>query len=453
MPTEPADGRQRFLVEAYFYDTGQKLRLAQGETLLRQGEYNDRLYLITAGCLSARGTDEDGGDFELFRAEDGMFVGIYSFFSKERRSPLTIVAAADSRLCYIDRDQFDAFESDEISLFEEFMPSVVTELMLRHRRTLELSRDKERTFQKLLHQEKLASLGQMAAGVAHELNNAVAVLQRHSEWLATNLASSLDPDCGDNGLYHAGLERGAVFSTRQARQRGRDLERRFGLDKRRAERLGQTGLSDTQVEALAQAPPDAFDAGYRLWQIGQALRDMQRATHQATHVVKSVRTLGAPHADRGHQDLNETVREALSLMQSSLRRVETRLELAPLPPLKANRGELVQIWTNLIKNACESMEHSATVAPGLGVRSYHKGDTVIVEITDNGPGIPPDLLPQIFHPDVTTKVEGLSFGLGLGLSIVQRLVNEYGGSITARSADGETVFAVCLPLEQGYAKA
>jgi C4-dicarboxylate-specific signal transduction histidine kinase len=107
----------------------------------------------------------------------------------------------------------------------------------------------------------------------------------------------------------------------------------------------------------------------------------------------------------------------------------------------------VQIWVNIIKNACEALQNSGQKNAAVRVKSRKTEGKAVVEIIDNGPGIPPDLLPRIFQPDVTTKVEGLSFGLGLGLSIVQSIIENMGGNIAVESEPGRTAFVVELRVE------
>ena len=131
--------------------------------------------------------------------------------------------------------------------------------------------------------------------------------------------------------------------------------------------------------------------------------------------------------------------------------VEIELDLADLPSINANRGELVQIWTNLIKNACDAMRgprDEDTPPPRIDIRSWRADGTACVQITDNGPGVPESIVSKIFDPAFTTKKTGLSFGLGLGLSIVQRLVTDYGGQGKLVNLTGGATFRVTLALEQ-----
>ncbi len=102
---------------------------------------------------------------------------------------------------------------------------------------------------------------------------------------------------------------------------------------------------------------------------------------------------------------------------------------------------------NLIKNAIESLSNSRTPDPQIRIRTRATKQQISVDISDNGPGVPSEIADRIFQPNFTTKVEGLSFGLGLGLSIVQRIVNSYNGTVALNSAPGNTVFTVRLPLE------
>jgi len=192
---------------------------------------------------------------------------------------------------------------------------------------------------------------------------------------------------------------------------------------------------------------------HHAWAIGASLHDMTNAARLATDVVRSTKSLAVPSALRQQQDIRigESIRKALALLGSPLRRVNVVLELEEsLPTIRAGRSELVQIWSNLIRNAIESMAAGQTPDPTLTIRGHEEKEYIVVEITDNGPGIPPEIRERIFQPDFTTKGKGLTFGLGLGLPIVERIVSAYNGGVAVRSRPGETVFTVTLPLGEQH---
>ncbi|MEP1891305.1 MAG: ATP-binding protein, partial [Cyclobacteriaceae bacterium] len=104
------------------------------------------------------------------------------------------------------------------------------------------------------------------------------------------------------------------------------------------------------------------------------------------------------------------------------------------------------VWINIVKNGIESMIQDETHHATLQISTSHTDEEITVEISDNGPGIPPKILNKIFEPSFTTKVGGLNFGLGLGLSVVQRIITEHDAKIAVSSEPGKTVFAVILPI-------
>ena len=106
----------------------------------------------------------------------------------------------------------------------------------------------------------------------------------------------------------------------------------------------------------------------------------------------------------------------------------------------------MQVWANLIKNAIDSMTQARTEAPKVTIVSGTRNNAIIVTIKDNGPGISKEVLGKIFQPSFTTKERGLDFGLGLGLTIVERIIHSYGGSITVKSKPGHTTFKIKIPV-------
>ena len=179
---------------------------------------------------------------------------------------------------------------------------------------------------------------------------------------------------------------------------------------------------------------------------GLALHDMGVAANQAAHVVKSIRELGSTHkVELFNTSVVETVNEALALTKNILREINLSFEHEVDFTILAHRGDLVQVWINLVKNASESLISSKTTDPTINIKIDDAGSKFIVVLSDNGPGIAKDLLPKIFQPNVTTKVSGLSFGFGLGLSIVKKIIDSYQGNITVNSRPGHTEFIVQLP--------
>ena len=171
------------------------------------------------------------------------------------------------------------------------------------------------------------------------------------------------------------------------------------------------------------------------------------ASEQSTHVVNSIRALGAKHTARvPGLEINESINNALALLRSKLSSVQVQLKLSKVPSITGNMGEFVQIWVNLVNNACEAMCHLVNHTHKLVIRSYVTKTEIIVEVKDNGLGIPQKSIDAIFQPNFTTKIHGLSFGLGLGLSIVKRIVNEYKGTIEVQSLRSGTTFIVKLPV-------
>ena len=146
-------------------------------------------------------------------------------------------------------------------------------------------------------------------------------------------------------------------------------------------------------------------------------------------------------------DIVKTLENTLTILNHKLKKgVSVERDYQKVPLLVNSFGsELSQVWTNIIDNAIDAMGGTGE----LRVRTYRQDDCVVVEIGDNGPGIPPEVEPRIFEPFFTTK--GVGEGTGLGLDTVQRIVKKHRGSIQVHSKPGDTRFQVWLPLAQASA--
>lgn len=439
--------------EQFFSDEGKVLRLKKGDVLLEHNQKNTRLFLVKKGKLLGYLTDAELETYPIFEATDDKFIGVYSYFSDENLSYSKVVAEEDSVIYYYDKALTDHSDEELVRLTPFLISVVVNELYSRQHFAKQMAREKHNDVQKLLKAEKMATLGQMAAGLAHELNNSIGVLGGSLDHIRAFIARGAARH-GDINLlefFNMGYENGQLLSSEEARAARKKYEAIKGLDDSQTRKLSKTGIEPEKIEALLKKGPGLTDEVYKCWEVGCTLHDMEIAAKHSAHVVRSVKQLGVTeHSWARNVDVNDTINEALVIVQNLSKRVNTTLQLDQnLPVTEACAGQLIQVWINIIKNGIESMLQANTPQPELLITSEHSQKYIEVGVVDNGPGIPENIISKIFQPSFTTKVGGLSFGLGLGLSIVQRIVTEHDGLINVRSVPGKTEFLIKIPIING----
>lgn len=463
---EPLDRLNR----VYFSDNGRTVEVPKGEVIVEQNQECHRLYLVLEGALvayrqaeSVPGTELPAEiatrKHEVFRAGPGSYVCVQAFFSRVFRSSNEIVALEDTRLAYVD-DTTEAVEPEKYGSFEhQFIPVLIHELAARNMRIFTNAAAKEEAQRLLNRAEMAATLGQLSAGIAHELNNAVGVITRRTEFVAEHLEKFLAEDNKYNSqLFRFGYDDTSFTAASELRAIARKWERELNLPQPAAKVLAHI-IPDTKT--LVKYGPDFVKHvrnNYSFWELGHDMRDLQVAAKHATGIVRAVKLLGGGNSTRQEGvDVRESVNDAMNLLTNKLKHITVETELGPCPTLTADLTELVQIWTNIINNAYDAMQQAQT--PNATVRictsSFHtEGHNLLpteyvrVSISNNGPAIPEEIHEKIFNPNFTTKKLGLDFGLGLGLSIVRRLVDSYNGTIELISNETETTFTINLPTTQ-----
>jgi len=439
-----ANRRFAELKKKYFSDPLRQVRLNTGDTLLTEETDNNRLYLVLEGRLNCYLKDQDGREYEVLQSTRNMFLGVYSFFSDESKSFLTVKAAEDSSLAYLERT--DALTKDD-KFASDFLPIIVNEIFLRQVLAQKISVERQSAEKKLFESEKMILLGQLAAGLAHELNNAVGVLARNTEWLVKE-AQQVSLREPLKTLFEQVLDQGRQFNTEAVRKKRETLETQYGISSKLAKQLAKINYPDEKLEQL-------FKTGHQYPELSNVidkalvLHDMRVAAEHATHVVKSVRDLGKRQPGGFIEtSVYDTLMRALALTKNLTKHVKVQVNKQAEGWMMASPGDFIQVWVNLIKNACESMLLVVTPDPTLKIELTEDANLITVSIADNGSGIPDNVKEKIFQPNFTTKVEGLTFGLGLGLSIVKKIVENYKGQILVDSHPGFTQFTIQLPKQR-----
>jgi signal transduction histidine kinase len=325
--------------------------------------------------------------------------------------------------------------------------------------------------------ERLASLGTMAAGLAHELNNPAAAVKRAAE----QLADALDVVTGVIAAFvEAGLERQdaaeLVALQREAQDRAATAQARSTVDAadaedemldrledlgveeawRLAEVLAQSGVDDDWLRRVAEHAGPATSQALA-WVVAtlsaRGLADeLQESAGRMSDLVRAIKTYS--YMDRGEivsVDLREGIDATIKVLGHKLKhtRIEVRKDYDPsVPRLAVHGSELNQVWTNLIDNAVDALGETGTIT----ISTRIDGPCVRVDVADDGPGIPEDLRRRVLEPFFTTKEVGS--GTGLGLDTVRRIVEDrHDGSIGFDSGPDGTTFHVWLPLNDRPATA
>lgn len=459
----------------YFTDPDRILVIPAGETLVQQGEECRRLFLVLRGRFVAYRKSEDMvensplpgesvvREQEAFRAGPRSYVCVQAFFSRSYRSSYHIVAVEDAEVAYIDDTTPAEDEETYGPLEQQFIPVLVHELAARNSRIFSHVSEKEEAVRLLQRAEMAATLGQLSAGIAHELNNAVGVISRRTDFVAENLSEYLGREDRKNAdLFMRGYEDEDFISANELRGAARQYERELGLPQDAAKVLAHIAPQGDAKEKLGSSFVKNLKHNYRFWELGHDLRDLRMAAKHASGIVRAVKLLGG--GSTTHEpgvDVIQSLNDAMSLLTNKLKRLTVERDFQPVPTITADITELVQIWTNVINNAYDAMDHAGTERPTIRVSTRHihadglkllPTEYVAVTISNNGPAIPESIREKIFQPSFTTKKKGLDFGLGLGLSIVRRIVDSYNGTIELHSTDNETAFTINLPTTQIHGK-
>ncbi len=302
---------------------------------------------------------------------------------------------------------------------------------------------------RLIEQEKMATLGQLVAGIGHELNNPATAISRAADYLLEDippLLAELPESQFLMDALHSAL--GATpLPTEELRRRRDALAAQLGNDAlaRRLLRVGVTTFDDYH-RLFGSDPAEVRDRRLQLreraYQLGTSLRNIRSSGERISAIVKSLRSYARADGDAfTDTNIHEGIEDTLLLFGAQLHGVEIIREYGDLPIIKGIPAQLNQVWTNLIANALDAMENQGT----LRIETQAQEDRVIVRIIDSGRGIAPEHQKRVFDLNFTTKHTGTGFGLGMGLVICRQIVHRHNGTIQIESVPGRTCVEVVLP--------
>lgn len=431
------------------------LEAPAGSALISAGDTRLYFWVILRGEIRATKPEADGGSTLLGTLKSGETFGEVPLLTGESHPPVRVEAATDCRLLRVDGTAFWNLMST--------CPVVRAGVLANMGRRLA-------AYQVLtLHREKLISLGTLAAGLMHELNNPGAAARRASAQLRENLVhlqeislrftqAKLNPeqlDCMAE-LQGAALKcqrPQAMGSLEQADAEEALLEWLESSGVENAWKLAPTlvavGWRKEDIECAKHAFPgsilsDALNWLESLISSLQLVNTIEESIARVTDLVIAVKKYAYDDKNREREiDIHESIQSTLTILAHKFRQKQLEIHKtfsAEMPKIKTTGAGLSQVWTNILDNAIDA-------SPEQGVITIHTwvGDgTACIGISDQGPGIAPEHREHIFEPFFTTKAAGV--GTGLGLDIAHRIVvGQFGGDITFTAEPGHTEFVVRLP--------
>src|SRR5215472_909908 len=434
----------------WFLSKAEELHLKAGNTSFHQGDPADAMFVLLEGQLQLRG--EFGGETMVVSTNPGDVTGVLPY-SRMTQFPLDAHASTDAKILRF-----------PTSLF----PELVQKMPELTQRLVGLMSDRIReTTRREQQRDRLASMGKLSAGLAHELNNPASAAKRAAAQLREVLKKIRD----------ASHELGRRELTAVQKSEIEKLEASFiqhgevPLDPLQLSDVegqidsvlrshGQNDLWQLAADlAQRNVNPEALESLFSILdadtaraaliriaasvEIASLLEEIESGTSRISDLVRAIKEY--TYMDQipvQNVDIVKSLETTLTILNHKLKRgVLVQREYQPVPLLVNSFGsELNQVWTNIIDNAIDAMGGKGE----LQVRTYRDDDCVVVEIVDNGPGISHEILPHIFEPFFTTKKVGE--GTGLGLDTAMRIVRKHRGTIEVTSKPGDTRFQIWLPL-------
>src|SRR6202451_2192887 len=436
----------------WFIGHSEELSLKAGESYFNEGAPADAMFVVLEGQLQARG--EIGGETVVIPMQPGSVTGVLPF-SRMKQFTVGVKALTDAKALRFASAQF---------------PEVVQKMPELAQRLVGLMSDRIReTTRREQQRDRLASLGKLSAGLAHELNNPASAAKRATSQLRDVLTKIRDAshELGSRDLtaaQRAEIEKLATafvqsddpppdpLALSDLEEQIDSLLRSHGQNDlwQMAADLARKNVKPEALESLfANLEPETARAALvriaASVEIATLLNEIESGTSRISDLVRAIKEYTyMDQTPLQNVDIVKSLETTLTILNHKLKRgVVVQRDYQRIPLLVNSFGsELNQVWTNLIDNAIDAMGGEGK----LQVRTYREDTCVVVEIADNGPGISPQVQAHMFEPFFTTK--GVGQGTGLGLDTVQRIVKKHKGNIQVSSKPGETRFQVWLPLAE-----
>ncbi|MBW1297110.1 ATP-binding protein [Aquimarina litoralis] len=438
----------------WLIDKSYSQNLKKGAYLFQKGDPIDKLFIVLKGKIEVK--VEQNGNYKHVTLMDTHQIGGLLPFSRASVALGFGEVIEDSEVLVLEKSHFREMISNHYELTESLVHKMTS-------RVREFTKDN-------VQAEKMMSLGKLSAGLAHELNNPASAMVRSAEALKKHLGHvpekfkrvvslKIEDHQVDslNKILFDKLNNRPENNMKLTERNEKEDELEEWLedhDVENAYELTETLLDFCMgIDAMEEIYeitgkknfPSAIEWIENVLTTEKMVDEISEASGRISNLVGSIKSY--THMDRAPEkiltDIHTGLKSTVIMLNHKLKKKNISLEKEfqeNLPQAKIFVSEINQVWTNLIDNAIDAMNHSGN----LKIKTSKDQNFIKIDITDNGEGIPEEHLNSIFDPFFTTKAIGE--GTGMGLEVVQRIINQHQGDISVKSKKGETTFTVYLPI-------